>query len=378
MWACVSSAPGKVILFGEHAVVAGEPALATCVSLRTHCGASRSAGEEVVLRLETLGQTEVRWERKAVAELLHEGETQLNDALSDRLAALARAGKGTESVDARHSKALEAFLLAVALSEACGETGLEATVWSELPVGAGLGSSAAFGVAVIGAMAHLAGRKWCSSPEPSCASCDQCRTQLNAWAFECERVLHGNPSGVDNSVAVFGGALSFVRGQPLVRLHAMPELPLLLADTQVPRSTQLLVAGVTRRRQVYPETLGPVLTATGALTRRAAALLEGGGEDRAALLAELGELVQMNQGLLECMGVSHPSLRAAIDAVAPHAAKLTGAGGGGCLFVLLGDATETKERETMCGRLKELGCRVYPISVGGDGLTVQFNQPRKS
>ena len=248
----ISSAPGKIILFGEHAVVGGEPALATCVSLRTFCGVKKTEETEIVLELQSLGEAvRLRWEAAAVAAI-DVGEGTLTPELSDRLSEVAGANlEGVEMAE-EHTKALRAFLL---LYRLCGVTGgMYARVWSTLPVGAGLGSSAAFSAAVCGALWRLgAGEKAILEKNvPSMESKDL----LNKWTYEAERVLHGNPSGIDNSVAIYGGALSFVKGQGITQLKSMSVLPLLLVDTRVPRSTQKLVSGVLERKAAFPKIMG--------------------------------------------------------------------------------------------------------------------------
>jgi mevalonate kinase len=326
-----ASAPGKIILFGEHAVVSGEPAVATCVSLRTWCRVERAAEEVVQLELASLGggagPLRCTWPLAAVRELAAEqglgggALPELSPVLQEALVVLAsRCGA---VVSEEHARGVAAFLLLFTVFGAGRSGGVAAHVWSTLPVGAGLGSSAAFSASVCGALSRWAGVRFCEQNQAACeaAPCAACRAALNERTFLAERVLHGSPSGIDNSVAVHGGALSFVRGRGVVVLPAMPLLPLLLVDTGVPRSTQALVSGVLRRRDTFPEVMGPALAAIGHISRSAIALFGGAeaGETagRAAMLQQIGTLIDMNQGLLECIGVSHPSIRQVINATAP-------------------------------------------------------------
>ena len=331
-----ASAPGKIILFGEHAVVGGEPAVATCVSLRTWCQVRRlpaGEAEELRVELESLGgpaPARLVWPLARVREAgarhgVVGGVGPLPELSPELLATLRTlAGEGGAAVSEEHGKGVAAFLLLFLLGGAGSSAAAAARVWSTLPVGAGLGSSAAFSAAVCGALARAAGLRFCGAGAAPCGAtpCASCRAALNERTFLAERVLHGSPSGIDNSVAVHGGALSFVRGRGIVPLAAMPLLPLLLVDTGVPRSTQALVAGVLRRREAFPEVMGPALSAIGGISRAAIALLDGSGEaGREAMLQRLGTLIDMNQGLLECIGVSHASIRQVINTTAPCEAR---------------------------------------------------------
>jgi mevalonate kinase len=97
----------------------------------------------------------------------------------------------------------------------------------------------------------------------------------------------------------------------------MPLLPLLVIDTRVPRSTQALVAGVLQRRESFPEVMGPVIGAIGHVSRTAMALFSQDDLARETLLQKLGTLIDMNQGLLECIGVSHQAIRLVINKTLP-------------------------------------------------------------
>ncbi len=319
-----ASAPGKIILFGEHAVVGGEPAVATCLSLRTWCRAQRTA--EAVLHLElaslSRGQVVCTWPLSRLEALgaVH-GVTarSLPELTPGLLAELREASQeGCSTLTHDEAKGVSAFLMLALVCRVQGR-GLTARVWSDLPVGAGLGSSAAFSASVCGALTRVGGMRFCGEDKTPCggAPCAACKEGLNGWTYHAERVLHGSPSGIDNSVAIYGGALSFVKGKGISVLPAMPLLPLLLVDTRVGRSTQALVAGVLKRKEEYPAVMQPTLAAIGHISQTAIKLF---GEDyvpRADMLRQLGTLIDMNQGLLECIGVSHSSIRQVINATAP-------------------------------------------------------------
>ncbi|CAM9474475.1 unnamed protein product, partial [Sphacelaria rigidula] len=221
--------------------------------------------------------------------------------------------------------------------------GLSVTAYSSsLPVGAGLGSSAAFCVATSAALSRLS--KLVSTggvargdqsggggggERPTVSELEE----INAWAYAGETVLHGTPSGLDNTVSCFGGAIKFIKGmsgagnvtEPIV---GFPPLPILLTNTLVPRETRALVARVRRLLEAHRAPTSAVFDAIGAVADEfleLAAVGAGGG-----LTAEgVAELAEMNHLLLSALGVGHPALErvCAVGREYGCKSKLTGAGG---------------------------------------------------
>lgn len=275
-------------------------------------------------------------------------------------------------------KGVMAFILLLLLSglHKSGTSSLRFTVWSDIPVGAGLGSSAAYCASVCGALTRAAKVVPCGGgkQEGFCEPyCDTCKEKLNLWTYEGERVLHGNPSGIDNSIAIYGGALSFVRGKEQgkgITHIRMPVVPMVLTDTGVPRSTQKLVAGVGERKKEFPEVMGHVLNAMGEVSKKCMDLFEN-EKDQSALIAALNALIDINQGLLECCGVSHESIRS-VKRVAQelgYHTKLTGAGGGGCTFTLVKNEENKSKLEQA---IAKLGMRYFEVNIGGEGLSIKL------
>lgn len=360
------SAPGKVILHGEHSVVYGRRAVALSLDLRTTLTLT-AGGTRLTLDLPAvgikeswpLGDVEDLWTRlgrpgEPGAAPLSEGQVlQVRKFLA----------LPEDSSSGPHALALLSFfqLYLAILPRPRAAT---FTVTSQLPTGAGLGSSAAYGVCLSAALLQLAGRGGEVSLE-----------EVNAWAFRSEQVVHGTPSGIDNSICTFGGAVSFKAGQctPL----GAPPLRVLLVNTGVPRSTKALVAGVAARRRRLPQVVEPLLDAMDALAEQAlttlAALAAAANpQEQDEALAALHELVDVNHALLASLGVSHASLERLVGVAATHAlhAKLTGAGGGGFGVVVLGRPGACPEREDACRReLEAAGYQVWHTTLGGPGLT---------
>jgi mevalonate kinase len=269
---------GKVILLGEHAVVYGVPALAV--------GIDRGA----IARAEPLARGPSRLHIRGTRPVLaDEPDSDLARAFRDVLAACGRAQPAHVEVS------------------------------TDLPAGAGLGCSAALGVAIVRALESLAGEAG--------GPIDQTIARAMAW----ERVFHGNPSGVDATVAATGGCRWFVRGGANEGLRLGASLSLAIGHTGLPSSTKGMVEGVARLRQRRPEAVAKAFEGIEALVTNARGALEAGD------VRALGKLFDLNQMILSGLFVSSAEIEQ-LCGVARRAgalgAKLTGAGGGGCVAAL--------------------------------------------
>jgi mevalonate kinase len=254
------------------------------------------------------------------------------------------------------------------------------TLRSTIPIGAGLGSSASIAVCLSAAL--LLQLRTLSGPHPDQPP-DEARLQverINRWAFVIEMCIHGNPSGVDNTVATQGKAVVFQRTDytkpPHVQpLWDFPELPLLLVDTKQPKSTKNEVDKVMRLKKTHPKLVGNILDAVDQVTRAASELMDGGefdGEDEECC-RKVGELMTINHGLLVALGVSHPRLervRELVDHEGIGWTKLTGAGGGGCSITLLKPGVPAGKLKRLEERLDRENYRRFETTLGGDGVGV--------
>jgi len=305
------SARGKIILLGEHGVVYGRPALAA--ALDRGVAATGELAERAQLDIEPWG---VHVERGASEPRRAPGAESLARAFG---ALLDGYGEPTPAVHVRADVAL--------------------------PGGAGLGCSAALGVAVLRAIDEALGH----------ARTDDETAQASlAW----ERVFHGNPSGVDSTMAACGGVAVFTKGEPLERVRVRRPLVVVVGDSEEPSATKSMVESVARQRERAPERIDKTFDGMTALVRNGRLAVEHGD------VAELGKLMDLNQALLNALMVSTARLEemcAAARAAGARGAKLTGAGGGGCMIALVDDRTiaERVRRE-----LISLGRGAFVTEVG--------------
>ncbi len=285
-----------------------------------------------------------------------------------------------EEVRKVHRNSASAFLYIFLSLGSQSFPGCLYTLRSTIPIGAGLGSSASISVCLSAAL--LLQIRTLSGPHPDQPS-EEARLQverINRWAFVGEMCIHGNPSGVDNTVSTQGKAVIFQRHDytkpPVVTpLWSFPELPLLLVDTKQAKSTAVEVAKVGALKKELPVVTGAILDAIDKVSETAAKLImsEDFDGDDEANQQQIGRLMSINHGLLASLGVSHPRLERVKELV-DHAGigwtKLTGAGGGGCSITLLKPDVSKEKLATMEQKLDEEGYEKFETTLGGDGVGV--------
>lgn len=285
-----------------------------------------------------------------------------------------------EEIRKVHQNSASAFLYLLLSLGSKSFPGCLYTLRSTIPIGAGLGSSASICVCLAAAL--LLQIRTLSGPHQDQPS-DEARLQIeriNRWAFVGEMCIHGNPSGVDNTVATQGKAVVFQRTDyskpPRVKpLWNFPELPLLLVDTKQPKSTAAEVAKVAALRKAQPEITESILNAIDKVSIGAAELIARDDFDSttAESLEELGKLMTINHGLLNALGVSHPRLeriRELVDHENIGWTKLTGAGGGGCAITLLRPGVPEERRKQLEDSLQSEGYVTFETTLGCDGVGV--------
>jgi mevalonate kinase len=299
-----SSAPGKVYLFGEHAVVYGEPAVPCAIELRASVTATRrDSGLRVRAGDLTLDGFTVEYD----SEASDRPDVDVADSLVDAAMGYIN-GAVTQARDAVGAE----------------DVGFEIAVDSQIPLGAGLGSSAAVVVAAIDAVTRELG-----------VTLDPAEIADRAYQVEYA-VQDGQASRADTFCSTMGGAVR-VEGDEYRTLDT-PDLPFVIGYDGGAGDTGELVSSVRDLRAEYGFAADTVAS-IGDLVRQGETAL---AEDD---LSRLGELMNFNHGLLSALGVSSRSLDAMVWAARDAGAlgaKLTGAGGGGCIVAL----DETPETET--------------------------------
>ncbi|KAF1417632.1 Mevalonate kinase, partial [Spheniscus humboldti] len=251
-------------------------------------------------------------------------------------------------------------------------------VWSELPTGAGLGSSAAYAVCLAAALLTACGAISCPLKEGESTArwTEEELNLINSWAFQGERVIHGNPSGVDNAVGTWGICWGTMkeRGKEMSLVASrVPTLRILLTNTKVPRSTKVLVAGVKEKILKFPAIMNPVLDSIDAISQECQSVLEVmPANPSPEYYPVLEELFDINQHHLNVIGVGHPSLDRLCQVTASHGlhSKLTGAGGGGCGITLLRPDTSLLAVEAAKRDLCACGFECWETKIGAPGVTL--------
>jgi len=277
-------ASGKVILLGEHAVVYGRHALALPLA-------------------------------SAVTAKLQEASDCVSLSIDDWK--LFDTWSPADREPAGGAAAVVALIMReFGVSDRC----FDIRVSSRIPIGMGLGSSAAFAVAVIRAFDSFLGL------QTSDADVDQ-------LAFRCEGITHGTPSGIDNNIATFGKPVLFSKGDgkgiETMKLAEVP--PLVIAVSGSRGVTMEEVAGVRRRYDRNRELFSRIFDEINEISIAGAAALKAGDYE------QLGSMMNVCHGLLNAIEVSTPELENMIDVARTAGAvgaKLTGAGGGGSIVAL--------------------------------------------
>jgi mevalonate kinase len=323
----IASAPAKVILFGEHFVVYGEPAIVLAIDKRAYAKAELREDKRLYLRSLNLN----------VAGFFDNGSFKVEEGN------LKEAKTKLEPLKCAVEKVLEIY----------GEkVGLSIEVNSTVPVAAGLGSSAAVAAAVAAAVGALLNVK-------------MSKEDVFRIAYEAEKIMHGTPSGVDPAISTFGGAMLFQIDTGFKPLDVKADFPLVIGNTGVERSTKTQVSKVRSLRDKYPQIVELMMRTAREIVLRAVEALKK--DD----LETLGELMNINHALLYGLEVSDESLERLINAARKAGAlgaKLTGAGGGGCMIALANkdkvenvlDAVQRAGGNAFIARKTAEGVRIEP------------------
>ncbi len=300
----VAEAHAKVIITGEHFVVHGACALAAAVNLRV--------------------SAEVWKQDELVVEASRGGEQRTPDVSPVR-----------KMIDALYWERSEKPAVHVKLT-------------SDVPSGAGLGSSAAAMVATVAALSRLEG--W----ELDLGS-------IIESAMVGEREVHGRPSGVDVNVSTLGGVILFRPGEAPRKVILPSPVNLLIVFSGEIRNTGKLINRVSANKIRTPKTFARLCEAVSMLSEEASMRLVESD------LEELGKIITLNHALLDRVGASNKELDDIVEnclSLGCTGAKLTGAGGGGCVLAL----PPRREAEQLRRQLSESGYKCFLATIPSEGV----------
>lgn len=282
-------APGKIILFGEHAVVYGQPAIAIPVT-----------------RVSAKAQVFPNFESDQRGIHIQAFDINLDADLEDLPTENPLATAVRLTLDELKPKRIPPLTLQLS---------------STIPIAAGMGSSAATSVAIIRALSAFLGK-----PLPP--------DVVSTLAYEVEKIHHGNPSGIDNNVIAYQQPVYFRREHPIEFLKIERPTHWVIADTGETAPTRETVNAVQKLLTSDPVGYGEIIQEIGGIVQTARLSLISGD------LPKLGQLLDKNQHLLEALDVSSPKLETLINAArksGAFGAKLSGGGRGGNMIALVSE-----------------------------------------
>lgn len=257
-------------------------------------------------------------------------------------------GENRHGKDTHRLEAIRRVMKTMGLSEV--DRLVEIRCVDDLQGWSGLGSSAGLCVALARALCQAMGLSHGDE-------------EINRIAYEGERVFASNPSGIDNTVATFGKPLWYERGAspPWEPIHAASPLRLVIGNSGAPSRTRIEVEKVARFREARPSLFSDLLRDAAGLGRKVRVALETGDA------AGLGALMDEGHGMLQRLGVSNGRLDEMVAFCRRQGAlgaKLTGAGGGGCMLALVADAPAG---EAMASGLEQMGYPAICVELAASG-----------
>lgn len=323
-----ASAPAKVILFGEHFVVYGNPAILASIDKRIFVRACiRIDSEDRIAIGSDIGMAG-QYDGNGAFKTL-KGGVEAKTTLDPLYSAIKRV------LFARNSR-----------------IGIEIDISSKVPPGVGLGSSAALCVATVAAVDSL------FQKNPN-------RHKICELALESERLIHKRTSGADCYVSTFGGLIQYHgKSKDFKKLEVKRSLPLVVASTGIKHSTGHLVAGVRKFKDKNSVLFDDLAKQANDICFQASIALASGKRDK------VGELMNENQIILQQIGVSHYKAGDLIKIcrnAGAVGAKITGAGGGGSVIAL---AATKEDSANIASRVEAAGYKSFEVEIDHTGLVV--------
>ena len=306
-----ASAPGKVILFGEHFVVYGVKAILCAINKRVTVTAEKIKEEKISIKSD-------------IGDL----ELELNKPIS------------------KINSPLKPFYYLANKMIQNQSTGIEIKIESDIPLGAGLGSSSACCVAGAAAISKLFSEKT--------------KEEILELAIEAERTIFENTSGADCTVCTYGGIIEYEKEKGFIKIKSEPNFHLIIANSNIKHSTESIVSKVKQFKNEDTERFSKLCNDESKLIEDVLQLLKENN------IQKLGQKVVQNQKYLETIGISNEKLKdmIKIGQESSFGTKITGAGDGGCVFSL----TDESNLENTINGFKKKNYDCFSVKIDYDGL----------
>ena len=306
-----ASAPGKVILFGEHFVVYGVKAILCAINKRISVTAEKSEENKISIK-SNIGNLTLE-PNKLISEI---------------------------------NSPLKPFYYLANKMIQNQNTGIEIIVESDIPLGVGLGSSSACCVAGAAAISRLFNK---TSKE-----------EILKLAIEAEKTIFKNTSGADCTVCTYGGIMEYDKENGFNKIESEPNFHLVIANSNIEHSTESVVARVREFKEKDEIKFATLCNNESKLVKDVLELLKENN------IKEIGDKAIQNQEYLETIGISNDKLREMIQIGQNKSfgAKITGAGGGGCIFAL----TDESNLDQTMNQFKEKNYDYFSVKIDFKGL----------
>jgi mevalonate kinase len=315
------SAPGKLMLFGEHAVVYGKPCIVTAVDQRIRVRAELQRDNRLTIQAPDVGVT------KYAQDMNKLGEGEVAKGARFILAAV------------RNFNELRKI-----------PAGLKIETKSDFSSEFGFGSSSAVTVGIIKALDNL-------------FKVNMTKEELFQLSYKSVLDVQGVGSGFDLAAAIWGGTIYFVGGGKEIAPVKVNRLPVVVGYTGIKADTPTVVKQVGRLYDNKQEVINSIWETMALIVTRARNALEA-RDDKT-----VGELMNINQGLLDAIGVNTPELFSLVNAArgaGAYGAKLSGAGGGDCMIAWVDDRNSGKVADA----IKKAGGSVLSVDCNAGGAEV--------
>ena len=311
-----ASAPGKIILFGEHFVVHGTKAILGAINKRVTIISEKNETQNISIK-SSLGENSI-----PISESLENVESMFKPFF---------------------------FIAKKIINENNFSNGINIDIQSDIPIGAGLGSSSACCVAAAASISNLF-----SELE---------KNQILNVAIEAEKTIFPNTSGADCTVSVFGGIIGYQKDSGYKIIETDHEFDFIVINSKKPHSTSIVVDRVNKFKSSNEKIFRDLCEEETRLIEKVTDSLQTFD------LETIGKCMSQNQIFLEQLGVSNDQLQEIIKLVEKDTfgAKITGAGDGGCIIAL----TDKNKKESLLQRIKT-EYESYPVTIDKTGMQV-FN-----